>query len=448
MAFREQFAVPIPIHAAIFPAMSGESVTAPGATLSRSEFLRQLEVCTGQPACAAQGQWLVGVVAIQDLPRIRMVFGDGCAEAVVQALARRLKHTATGNTAVARLDDHRFAILREQAGSPEQVQQALQRLLQRLAERTSREDGLDVQPRLRLGATLYPLEQGSPEVLLASASAALEIFEQAVALSVPATRDAVEARTRMERDLRRALHRGEFALYYQPVIDGRHGRVVSAEALIRWHHPLLGVVKPDRFIPLAEEIGLIEPLGRWILESACQTLGAWLREGLGLRMSVNLSVRQFQTEGLVEFIAGLLRQHAIPPGYLEVEITETAMVADGEAATGLLEALRALGVRIAIDDFGTGYSSFSYLRRLQVDRLKIDREFVDRVSVLPQHAAICRSLLTLAREIGLDVTAEGAECPADIRVLSDQGCELFQGFYYSPPLPVEDFQAFLRRPGE
>lgn len=413
--------------------------------LDLAGFLRQLAARIGQPPGATTGQWLVGVVELQDLLRIRMSFGETCGESVVRALARCLDDSAGGNLAVTRLDGHRFAILRRQQGSLEQVEQDLRTLLSDVAGQVAR-DALAVQPRLRLGATLYPLEQGTARDLLDRAVAALDLFEDAVALSVPTTRRQVAARLRMERDLRRALRWGEFSLYYQPVVDGRCGRVVGAEALIRWHHPLLGLVQPDRFIPLAEETGLIEPLGRWVLESACETLGNWCRQGLALRLSVNVSARQCQDPGLVAFLAALMRQHEIPAGYLELEITETAMLADGEAPVAWLEALRALGVRIAIDDFGTGYAGFAYLRRLPVDRLKIDRAFVHQVSALPRHAAICRSLLTLAREIGLTVTAEGAEESADIRVLSDQGCELFQGFYYSPPLPANDFRAFLARP--
>jgi EAL domain-containing protein (putative c-di-GMP-specific phosphodiesterase class I) len=271
----------------------------------------------------------------------------------------------------------------------------------------------------------------------------------------PTMRAQTLERVDLELDLRRAIDRDELRLHYQPLIDLRTDRVVGTEALVRWQHPARGLVPPLAFVPLAEETGLILPIGRWVLETACAQLLAWQREqadGAPIVMSVNLSARQFSQAGLVDEVAALLATSGLPPRTLELEITESVVLDETEAGIARLHALRELGVRLVLDDFGTGYSSLSYLRRLPLDAIKIDRSFVmglgtgeadDRSSDLP----IVQAVIALAHALGIEVVAEGIETPEQLRLLRTLGCDRGQGFLFARPLVPADAARMLgRRP--
>jgi EAL domain-containing protein (putative c-di-GMP-specific phosphodiesterase class I) len=221
--------------------------------------------------------------------------------------------------------------------------------------------------------------------------------------------------------------------------------VAGVEALLRWHNRELGEVAPDRFIPVAEDCGLIVPIGAWVLREACRQAQAWRRAGLSdLTMSVNLSALQFRRVGLAETVAEVLRESGLPPHLLELELTESILLQDAENNLDLVHQLKALGVRLSIDDFGTGYSSLSYLKRFAVDRLKIDRSFVRDISSDPDNAAIVRAVIQLARGLRLGIIAEGVETAEQLAFLSEEGCQEVQGYLFSRALAPKDFEAFLR----
>jgi EAL domain-containing protein (putative c-di-GMP-specific phosphodiesterase class I) len=239
-----------------------------------------------------------------------------------------------------------------------------------------------------------------------------------------------------ETELAEAVERREFVLHYQPVVALSSGRVTGVEALVRWIHPRRGVVSPAEFIPLAEETGAIIPLGRWVLEEACRQAVAWDREGLSpLQLNVNLSAVQFQRDDLVETVATVLDVTGLAPSRLTLELTETIVMEDVEAGMVAMSRLRELGVRIALDDFGQGYSSLGYLKRFPLDNIKIDRSFVDGLVGSPEDQAIVRSVVMLAREMHMTVTAEGVETAEQLDAVRVLGCDEAQGYFFSAPLP-------------
>jgi EAL domain-containing protein (putative c-di-GMP-specific phosphodiesterase class I) len=244
----------------------------------------------------------------------------------------------------------------------------------------------------------------------------------------------------LEARLRRALENGEFLLYYQPQIDVRSGRVVGMEALIRWNSPDLGLISPAKFIPVAEESGLIIPMGHWVLREACRQMCEW--DGAGqpqLAVSVNLSALQFRRGDFVESVSTALEEFKMAPQRLELELTESILIDDAEGVLAKVRMLKKLGVRLAIDDFGTGYSSLTYLKRFAVDRLKIDQSFVRDIATDLNDAAIVRAIIQLGGSFGLTTIAEGVETAEQLEFLSRHGCDEVQGYYYAKPMPPEEF---------
>jgi EAL domain-containing protein (putative c-di-GMP-specific phosphodiesterase class I) len=251
----------------------------------------------------------------------------------------------------------------------------------------------------------------------------------------------VSDRLDLETDLRHALERGEFQVFYQPIVDLSSDRIVEMEALVRWDHPRRGRVSPDQFIPVCEETGMIVQLGEWVLEQACRQAAKWQQRYPSRRplvMSVNVSARQFQQPTLVRDIDRILHRTGLDPRCLKLEITESVVMQDAQAADFTLRALKALGIHLAIDDFGTGYSSLSYLKSLPVDTLKIDRSFVDGLGHESQDTAIVHSIIALASTLKLSVTAEGIETPAQRSQLRQLGCGRGQGYLFARPMPAAD----------
>jgi EAL domain-containing protein (putative c-di-GMP-specific phosphodiesterase class I) len=255
-------------------------------------------------------------------------------------------------------------------------------------------------------------------------------------------------RLQLEADLRDALPLGQLFLQYQPIVSPRDGRVSGFEALLRWRHPTHGLVPPNEFIPVAEEIGLIEPIGSWVLEQACRQLREWQQShDMQLDMSVNVSAVQFTGGELVEAVRRVLAETGIVPRSLKLELTESAVMADAEHALGIFAELKALGVRVSLDDFGTGYSSLSYLRRLPIDTLKIDRSFVSQLDRFDDKRQIVEVVLMLARALELDVVAEGVETDAELQLLRDMGSDFVQGYFYYKPLTPEAAESTLAEQG-
>lgn len=274
-----------------------------------------------------------------------------------------------------------------------------------------------------------------------------DVTEADVALVGGATANDARERFMLEQHLAKAISHDQLTLVFQPVVDLEAGRVLGAEALLRWEHPEFGHISPATFIPVMEAMGLSERCGLWVLNAACREARRWRDEGLGdLKVAVNLSAKQLTDPGLRLKVERTLQRHDLHPQLLELELTETAAMADAQHTSSVFRDLRAMGVSLAIDDFGAGYSSLSYLKNLPFDKLKIDREFVTHVHERPDSAAICRALIELGRGLGLLVLAEGVETVDEVAALQRLGCSIFQGYYFSRPLKAVDFAVFARNP--
>ena len=377
---------------------------------------------------------------IMDLDRFKEVndtLGHHAGDALLREVAARLQLARRAGDTVARLGGDEFAILLPDAGADAAGTRAVQLLTDLAQPFTVEERVLEI--GASIGIALYPEHGADAETLLRHADVALYVAkrEHRGAMLYSPEQDLHSAtRLGLTGALRRAIETGELVLHYQPIIERQTRRVSGVEALVRWQHPLQGLLLPDQFIPLAEETGLIDLLSRWVLEAALQQCCAWRREGLDLPVSVNLSMRNLQDQRLPESIAPLLTTYGVPPGWLTLEITESAVMADPERALGVLGQLRELGVRVAIDDFGTGYSSLAYLKRLPVDQLKIDRSFTLNVCADRSDLAIVRSVIELGHQLDLQVVAEGVEDEASWQLLLDLGCDEAQGYFFSRPLPA------------
>jgi EAL domain-containing protein (putative c-di-GMP-specific phosphodiesterase class I) len=303
-----------------------------------------------------------------------------------------------------------------------------------------------------MGVALFPDDGANAETLLKHADQAMyrakEKGRNNFQFFTAELNALITERLELENKLRRALERQQFSLHYQPRVDMRTRQITGAEALIRWHVSDEEVTPPSRFIPVAEEIGLIVPIGKWVLRAACAQNKAWQDAGLPpFVVSVNVSVRQFRQDNLVYTIAEVLRETGLEARYLEVELTESAVMHDADQFIAMLGELNELGVQIALDDFGTGYSSLSYLKRLPVDRLKVDRSFVQDINSDFDDATIVKTIIALGHNLGLKVVAEGVETEQQIDFLRDNHCDELQGFYFGRPLPGEEFmREFLHFP--
>jgi EAL domain-containing protein (putative c-di-GMP-specific phosphodiesterase class I) len=296
---------------------------------------------------------------------------------------------------------------------------------------------------------LDPADGATAEVLSLHAEAAMHCAKQrgrgGIQRFEGGMSASVEERVQLESDLHIAVAQGQFQLYYQPKVHTQTGAVRSAEALIRWIHPQRGLVAPDTFIPLAEECGLIGAIGEWVVHEACRQARAWQDLGLSpLRVSVNLSPSQFRGSGLIDTVRGALEEAKLDAHYFEVELTESAVMSDPEESIAILEQLSSMGVLVSVDDFGTGYSSMSYLRRFPIDKLKIDRVFISEIASRPEDASIVRAIVSLAHSLRLKVVAEGVETPAQLEFLKAIGCDEYQGYLFSRPLPANEFEQLVR----
>jgi diguanylate cyclase (GGDEF)-like protein/PAS domain S-box-containing protein len=294
-----------------------------------------------------------------------------------------------------------------------------------------------------------PDEGATPETLLRDATAAMYLAKSRGRDRVELFNDVLRERATEwmagTSALRNGLDRSEFVVHYQPVVDLKTGALLSAEALIRWEHPERGFVRPDDFIPLAEESGLIVPIGAWVLEQACQRLAHWQQTDPTLTVAVNLSVRQVVSPGIVEMVANALSRSEVHPSTVCLEITESVFMNDADFYGGTLLRLRALGVRLSIDDFGTGYSSLSYLKRFPVDAVKIDKAFIDGLGTDPHDSALVAAIVAMADALGLVVTAEGVENPEQLGILRELQCGRGQGYYLARPMPADEIDRLVSR---
>ena len=390
-------------------------------------------------------------VLVCDLDRFKLIndsLGHRAGDELLQEVARRLEGVARTIDTVARFGGDEFVLVASSIAGAVDATDLATRAIEAL-QAPVRIGGIDVHTSPSIGIAVYPEDGASIESLLAHADAAMYAAKQRGRGNVqrysPGMHAGAEDRVQLESDLHHAVTLGQFELYYQPKVDTRTGAVRSAEALIRWAHPKRGIVSPVEFIPLAEECGLIGAIGDWVIREACRQARAWQDGGVPpLRVSVNLSASQFRESGLVDNIRRALDDAGLDARYLEVELTESAVMSDPEQSIAILEQLSAMGVLVSVDDFGTGYSSMSYLRRFPIDKLKIDRVFINEIASRPEDASIVRAIVSLAHSLHLKVIAEGVETPAQLDFLKAAGCDEYQGYHFSRPLPAADFERLIR----
>ncbi|GAA3534960.1 putative bifunctional diguanylate cyclase/phosphodiesterase [Zobellella aerophila] len=392
-------------------------------------------------------------VIFLDLDRFKDVndsLGHGAGDALLKIASTRLTASVREVDTVARISGDEFAlVLEEIAGEDASVMEVAQRIATTLRSPCTIA-GQELMITGSMGISLYPRDGGSVEQLLICADMAMYVAKDKGRNTVQPYRPEMNAdhsqRLKLGQELRHALQREELELFYQPQVDLEQERIIGVEALLRWRHPQRGLVAPGDFIPLAEDTGLIVPIGEWVLTTACRQAMIWQELGLPpLKMAVNLSARQFQQPGLIDQVAGALTQTGLSAEYLDLELTESLLMRDVASAIEAMEALRTLGVRLSIDDFGTGYSSLSYLQRFPVSQLKIDGAFVRNLPAQSGAAAIVRAIIAMSKSLQLRVVAEGIETEEQLAFLRTHQCEQGQGYYFSRPLPADDITALLQR---
>ncbi|WP_407049991.1 EAL domain-containing protein [Methyloraptor flagellatus] len=392
-----------------------------------------------------------GAVLFFDVDRFKTVndsLGHAAGDELIVLVAERLRSLLPPDALLARLGGDEFVCLLPEADDRDGIAALAARWGRLLGEEFVLTGGRSLYVSISMGISLFPTDGVSATELLQNADAALYEAKGAGGDTFRFYRSgltlAAAERLALEVGLRHALERKEFELHYQPIVSVVDGRIHGLEALIRWKHPTQGWIPPARFIPVAEETGLVLPIGEWVLPTACRQLQLWRSQGLGIEMvAVNLSSREFQRGNIVERVAAVLAETGLPASCLELEITEGALLEHGPEAERRFEGLRALGVRLAIDDFGTGYSSLAYLSRLPLDKLKIDRSFIRNLPDDRRSTEIARTIIALARNLGLEVLAEGVETQAQFDELVTLGCDLVQGYLFSRPLPASDLPLLL-----
>ncbi|MEO8308382.1 MAG: EAL domain-containing protein [Pseudomonadota bacterium] len=389
-------------------------------------------------------------VLVCDLDRFKLVndsMGHHAGDLFLQEVARRLLEVLRKGDTLARQGGDEFVFVLSPPASSEDAEAVTKRALAALAK-PMRIEGIDIHITASFGMAMYPSDGQRVEHLLANADAAMYCAKQRGNSLQQFSADmggTAQYRLRLESDLHQALKAGQLELYYQPKVDTLSGKVRSAEALLRWHHPERGDISPTEFIPVAEESGQITVIGSWVLRQACQQAKAWQERGLPqLRVGVNISAVQFHQPGLIDEIRRVLQETRLDAHWLEIELTESCVMSNPEESIETLEELSRMGVLVSVDDFGTGYSSMSYLRRFPIDKLKIDKTFVAEMDTRADDASIVQAIISLAHGLKLKVVAEGVETEAQLKALTAMGCDQYQGFYFSPAQPAAQFEQLIR----
>lgn len=429
---------------------------------SRREIL-EVDPVTGLANRRQIHDYLVGTVArcvaedrigavfqidIDGFKRVNEAIGRSAADQVLRDVARRLGGLVRNSDTVARVGADEFVMILDGLDAEEDAETTARRVTA-CFEKPFLARGEEVFLTASLGAALFPMDGAVAETVLRNVEAALYSAREDGGAGYRLFTPEMTAQSHSMLKLRSALHRAVeqegFSLAYQPQVDVKEGRVIGVEALLRWDRPDQGLLSPGTFVPVLEDIGLIERVGEWVLREACARAAAWQELGCELRVSVNVSARQMRKRRLINKVRRVLKETGLPGSALELEITESCLIQDVDHALAILHEVREMGVRVAVDDFGTGYSSLMYLRRFPIDTLKIDRAFISNVADDAEDAAICATIIRLGDTLGLDVLAEGVETIEQLNVVEKNGGHLIQGYYLGRPLPLHEFEAWVQR---
>ncbi len=397
---------------------------------------------------AAQRRKSKVAVIFIDLDRFKEVndsLGHDAGDLLLQTLAGRLSNAVRGEDTVARMGGDEFVVVFQGFHDVQDIAVLAQKLLSRLEDPVTL-NGYELVVTASMGISLYPDDATNGQEMIRNADAAMYQSKGAGGNACQFYTSDLNQRAlemlSMENALRRAIERQEFVLYYQPQVDLTSGSVVGAEALIRWNHPDRGLVMPGKFISIAEERGLIVPIGSWVIEEAARQAAVWRNSGrLSIPIAVNVSAVQFRQKDFVERLENSVRKHGITPNCIELELTESIVMRDAEATVEILKRLHDMGFQLSIDDFGTGYSSLGYLRRFPIDKIKIDQSFVTDESA----GGIVTAIIGLARSLKLKAIAEGVQTNQQLEILREQNCDEAQGFLFSPALASEEFEKLVRQ---
>jgi len=438
-------------------------------SIERKRYQEQLEhqanydVLTGLPnrnllqdrlkrAVFAQRNARPIAVVFIDLDHFKFIndsLGHTQGDKLLAIIAERLASIVREGDTVARLGGDEFVLVLNDQNKEDVIFRAMQRVLNKVSEPMTI-DGQELYITCSAGVSLYPADAPDVETLLKNADVAMyrakEHGRNNFQFYTPEMNDLANERLALEHSLRRALERNELLLHYQPKVNLETGMIVGAEALLRWQHPEWGLIAPERFIPIAEETGLIVQIGAWVIRTACNQARLWQDAGLPpVVMSVNLSARQFRQESFVKVVTQILHETGLKPEQLEMELTESMLMHNANAAISILAGLKSIGVRLSLDDFGTGYSSLSYLSRLPIDTLKIDRSFVQHIGDQDEcdNGILAQAIISLGHSLNLTVIAEGVETGEQLQFLKAHQCDEVQGFYFCKPTVAGEFAKML-----